>query len=167
VVVRVEQIKVMSSKTLDQMEMLFRERAAQLRSRVAEKIADSIVDNSPVDTGTYILAHVAGVGESDAEATRSSQGKQRGRNRAQFVGLAKGNLKRSVSASAVAAGNEIWFRNRALHAARVEYLGWAAPLFGRSGTGSTKQPYHVYAKARAYAPVAVREAAVELGFTTR
>lgn len=150
------QVRAISQKTTQQAELLFKERAAQLRERVGQKLVDAIVDGSPIDTGTYIMAHVAGAGESGESAGRSSKGKIRGRNPAQFRNLARGNLRRSVSAAAISASAEIWFRNRAEHAGHVEYLGWA-------GT----QAYHVYANARAMAPQFIRDAALELGMTTR
>jgi hypothetical protein len=152
----VVQIRAISKNTTQQAGLLFKERAAQLRARVAEKIADAIVEGSPVDTGTYIMAHVAGSGESSEIGSRSSHGKPRGRDPGQFKNLARGNLKRSVSASAIQAGDEIWFRNRAEHAARVEYLGW-----------NLTPAYHVYANARAMAPQFIRDAAREMGFTSR
>lgn len=152
----VVQMKAISQRTTQTAEQLFRERAAELRRRAGEKIADFIVDVSPVDTGTYIMAHVAGSGAMPEIASRSSDNKPRGQNRQQFQNLARGNLKRSVSAAAVQAGSEIWFRNRALHAPEVEYIGW-----------NSQEAYHVYAKARAYAPTAIREAAREVGMQAR
>jgi hypothetical protein len=163
------QIQAISQRTTQQAELLFRQRAAELRSRIAGRIVDAIIDASPVDTGTYTMAHVAGAGESSEAATRSSTHpvrKPRGRNREQFVNLARGNLRRSVSAAAIMASNEIWFRNRSLHAGRVEYTGWPAPLFGSqeiSGPG----PYRVYAKARAMVPTFIREEAAAMGMTAR
>jgi hypothetical protein len=165
----VVQVKAISKITSGQMEQIFRERAAQLKSRVAERIADDIVNFSPVDTGTYIMAHVAGTGESSEEPSRSSVSptrKERGRDPQQFKNLARGNLKRSVSAQAVMNANEIWFRNRALHAQRVESLGWPAPLFGNpniSGPGA----YRVYSLARNRVKVHVRAVATELGMNAR
>ena len=152
----VVQFRAISQKTTQQAELLFQERAAALRRLAAEKIAEAIVDYSPVDTGTYIMAHAAGSAESAEAASRTSRGKARGRNPRQFKTLALGNLKRSVSSAAVTAGQEIWFRNRAEHAVKVEYEGWP-----------TKEAYHVYAKARAFARIAISEAATELGFRTR
>lgn len=152
----VVQMKMISQRTTQNMEQLFRERAAELKRRAGEKIADYIVDNSPVDTGTYVMAHVAGSGAMPEIASRSSDGKPRGQNKQQFRNLARGNLKRSVSAAAVQAGSEIWFRNRALHAPEVEYIGW-----------NSREAYHVYAKARAYGPTAIREAAREVGMQAR
>lgn len=151
------QFQAISSHTSQQAAQIFRERAAAIRLRVAEKIADAIVDGSPVDTGTYIMAHVAGTGSSDEDGSRSSHGKPRGRDRSQFTNLARGNLRRSVSAAAVQASSEIWFRNRAWHAPAVEHLGWAA------GT----QPYQVYARARAQVPTFIREAAREYSMEVR
>jgi hypothetical protein len=169
-VVRVTAVRTVTGKTLQQIELLFKERARALRVAVGERIASDIVDSSPVDTGTYILAHRAsGTDGGDAAADRSSVDpvrKQRGRNPAQFKGLAKGNLKRSVSAAAMQNATDIWFQNSSMHAQRVESLGWPAPLFGNpriSGPG----PYRVYAKARAAVPQHIRDAARGLGFTAK
>lgn len=169
-VVKVTAVKVVPGKTLQQIEADFQTKARALRIAVGERIAETIVDASPVDTGTYIMAHKAsGKDGGDADADRSSVDpvrKQRGRNAAQFKGLAKGNLKRSVSAAAMQNATEIWFQNSALHAARVEYLGWPAPLFGNPrsfGPG----PYRVYAKARASVGPHIEAAARDLGFTTK
>jgi hypothetical protein len=139
----------------------FREKAAALRSLVAVKIADAIVDASPVDTGTYIMAHVADTGKSSEAPSRSSFNKTRGRNPDQFKNLARGNLRRSVSADAILNSPEIFFRNRALHADRVEYLGWF-----NSGPASSgfKEPYGVYLSAKGRVDTFIDEAAAELGF---
>ena len=152
----VVQIRAISKKTTQQADLLFQQRAAQLRARVAEKIADAIVDGSPVDTGTYIMAHVAGQGASPEVESRSSHGKPRGRSKAQFAALARNNLKRSVSAAAIQASTEIWFRNRSMHAAYVEFLGW-------QGTPA----YHVYAMAGAAAPQIIRDVALSAGASSR
>lgn len=144
----------------------FLQNAARLRARVGDMLADAIVDGSPVDTGTYVMAHRAGTGPSEGVADRSSEGKTRGRNPAQFKNLARANLKRSVSAAAVQASGDIWFTNASLHAARVESLGWPAPLFGNPGI-SGPGPYRVYAQARATFPAFVDRAAAELGMQTR
>lgn len=153
----VTQFQAISQRTSQQTAQIFRDRAAAIRLRVAEKIADAIVDFSPVDTGTYIMAHVAGTGSSDEAGVRSSHGKTRGRSPAQFAGLAKGNLRRSVSAAAVQASSEIWFRNRAYHALAVEHKGWPP---GR-------EPYRVYLKAKFMVPTFVREAAREFDMEVR
>jgi hypothetical protein len=162
----VTQLKAISKITTGQMEQIFREKAAMLKSRVAERAVNDIIDFSPVDSGTYIMAHIAGAGESSEEPGRSSKGKARGRDSAQFKNLARGNLKRSVSSAAVANATEIWFRNRSLHAERVESLGWPAPLFGNPNS-SGPGPYRVYAQTRRRMPEHIRAAAGELGFTTR
>ena len=134
----------------------FAEAIGSVKRDVYRGVARVVVEASPVDSGTYIMAHAAGSGESGEVASRTSHGKARGRNPGQFKALALGNLRRSVSAAAVTAGQEIWFRNRSEHAVKVEYEGWP-----------TKEAYHVYAKARAYAATAIRDAATELGFRTR
>jgi hypothetical protein len=168
----VVQFKAISKITSGQMEQVFRERAAKLKSAVAERIADDIVDFSPVDTGTYIMAHKAGTGSSDADATRSSAPggtpKQRGRNPQQFKNLARGNLKRSVSSQAVMNATEIWFANSALHAERVETLGWRKPLFGNPNSPRVDvEPYRVYAQARRRIKTHIADVAASLGMQVR
>lgn len=134
----------------------FRQRAAQLRERVLLRMADAIVDNSPVDTGTYVLAHRAGAGPDSSEAERSSHGKPRPVSESQFKNLARGNLHRSVSSAAVAAATEVFFRNSAVHAPRVEYVGW-----------NGRPPYAVYARVRNAADTFIRDAATEMGMRAR
>lgn len=131
----------------------FRERAAELRQRVLLDMADSIIDNSPVDTGTYILAHRARTGPVDTGdlATRSSHGKQRGVPDAQFRNLARGNLYRSVSSAAIEASDTVFFHNIAEHADIVEWV----------------HGYAVYAIVRNAAPVFIRRAAQQIGMGVR
>jgi len=162
----VVQMQMIYQKRSEDIAARFQARAAELRERVGIEIADRIVDRSPVDSGTYIMAHAAGPDMSGESASRSSQGKPRGRNASQFRELARANLRRSVSAAAVQASGTIWFRNRALHAGRVEYLGWPAPLFGNAGA-SGRGPYYVYADTRAEVPAIINQVAASMGFDTR
>jgi hypothetical protein len=155
------QFRPITSTRSEDIAKRFREKAAALRSLVAVKIADAIVDASPVDTGTYIMAHVAGTGKSDESATRSSIGKVRGRNPDQFKNLARANLRRSVSADAILNSPEIFFRNRALHADKVEYIGW---FNSGPAMGGFKEPYRVYSSTRGRVDTFIAEAASELGF---
>ena len=162
----VSQLEAISRRDSEDIAARFKARAAEMRRRVGEAIADEIVNNSPVDTGTYVMAHVAGAGDTADSGGRTSHGKKRGQNKQQFQNLARGNLKRSVLAEAIEASGEIWFRNRAAHAARVEFTGWPAPLFGNpniSGPG----PYHVYAKTAAMVPTIIRRVAAEMGMQAR
>jgi hypothetical protein len=145
-----------NSRSMQQIEKFLKDRMTEFRARVAAHMVNVIIDESPVDTGTYIMAHVAGPKESSEAPSRSSHGKRRGRNKKQFQGLARGNLMRSVSAKAIQASNEVWFRNRALHAGRVEYLGWNGRL-----------PYRVYAKTRAAYPRIVEQVIGEMGLDRR
>lgn len=149
------QIQSISSRDSADIADRFRQRAAAVRARAATLMADYLVDNSPVDTGTYILAHVASVGPMPEVPDRTSHGKPRGQTRTQFVNLARGNLHRSVSASAIQASSEVWFRNRAIHATFVEH--------GRNGVAGQL----VYTRTRAAAPELIRQAAREMGATTR
>lgn len=162
----VSQLEAISKRDSEDIAAKFLARAAEMRRRVGEAIADEIVDLSPVDTGTYVMAHVAGAGDTADTGERTSHGKQRNRNASQFKNLARGNLKRSVLAEAIEASGEIWFRNRAAHAARVEFVGWPAPLFGNPNS-SGPGPYHVYAKTSAKVPTIIRRVAAEMGMQAR
>lgn len=153
----VVQIQAISQRTSQNIAERFQQRAAELRERAALKIADALIDNSPVDTGTYIMAHAAGAGAMPQIADRSSHGKPRGRSESQFKNLARGNLYRSVSAQAIQASAEIWFRNTAIHAPFVEH--------GRSGSSVAGRL--VYATTRAAAPEFIRQAAREMGMEAR
>ena len=162
----VSQLEAISKRDSEDIAAKFLARAAEMRRRVGEAIADEIVDLSPVDTGTYVMAHVAGAGDTADTGERTSHGKQRNRNASQFKNLARGNLKRSVLAEAIEASGEIWFRNRAAHAARVEFVGWPAPLFGNPNS-SGPGPYHVYSKTAAKVPTIIRRVAAEMGMQAR
>lgn len=162
----VSQLEAISRRDSEDIAAKFLARAAEMRRRVGEAIADEIVDLSPVDTGTYVMAHAAGAGDTADSGDRTSHGKRRGQNANQFRELARGNLRRSVSAAAVQASGEIWFRNRAAHAARVEFTGWPAPLFGNPNS-SGPGPYHVYAKAAAKTPTIIRRVAAEMGMQAK
>jgi hypothetical protein len=150
-------VKIISQRDSTDIAERFRERAAEVRSRAAEKIAEDIVNASPVDTGTYIMAHSAQTGDVGG-AGRSSKGKMRGQDPQQFRNLALGNLKRSVSKDAILSSSEVFFRNLAEHANHVEYVGW--PQHG-------KQAYYVYTQARSRAPQHIADAARELGMEVR
>lgn len=151
----VVQVQAISQRDSTDIAARFLQRAAEVRERAALKIVDRIIDNSPVDTGTYIMAHVAGQGAVSEIAARSSHGKPRGQTWSQFANIARGNLYRSVSAQAIQASDEIWFRNRAIHAPYVEH--------GRGGQAG----YLVYTETRAAAPNLIRQAAREMGMDTR
>lgn len=149
----VAQVQAIYQKDSTDIAARFRERAAALRQRVLLDMADAIVDSSPVDTGTYILAHRARTGPVDTGdlATRSSHGKQRGVPDAQFRNLARGNLYRSVSAEAIEASGTVFFHNVAEHADIVEWV----------------HGYAVYATVRNMAPVFINRAAQQMGMQTR
>jgi hypothetical protein len=142
----------------------FETKAAAFKQRVYEKIASEVVDLSPVDTGTYIMAHSAAAGRDAAfVGDRTSHGKPRGRSKSQFANLARGNLLRSVAAIPPTA-TDVYFRNSAEHANKVETLGW---FNSGSALSGYKEPYHVYARARAKVGTFIAEAAAELGFEVR
>jgi hypothetical protein len=142
----------------------FETRAAALKQRVYEKMAEDIVARSPVDTGTYIMAHTAGAGrDSGFTGTMSSLGKVRGRSHSEFASAARAQLLASVAAIPANA-TDVYFRNAAMHAPQVEYLGWSN---SGSALNGMKEPKRVYARARAKAPQLIRDAAAELGFDLR
>lgn len=149
----VTQVQAIYKKDSADISARFREKAAALRERVLLRMADEIVNNSPIDTGTYIMAHRATptAGGMTDVAARSSHGKPRGVPDAQFRNLARGNLYRSVSSAAIAASGDVFFRNVAEHADIVEWV---------HGHG-------VYARVRNAVPVFVRQAAQEMGLETR
>lgn len=144
----------------------FETRAASLKRRVYESIAHRVIDYSPVDTGTYIMAHTVQAGRSAGSvASESSEGKLRGRPKAMFEQQARARLLGSV-ATIPPDATDVYFVNSAMHAPRVEYLGWDAPLFGDPNIAGPG-PYRVYARARAEVGQMIQTAAAELGFETR
>jgi len=155
-VAMVVKVLAISRQTSADIAQKFRDRAAQVRARAAEMMAEDIVKASPVDTGTYIMSHIATTGDAPAGGTTSSMGKPTGRSKAQFENLALGNLKRSVSKDAILNSAQVFFFNRAEHAPEVEFIGW-----------KSVQAYHVYAQARAMALQRIRDAAKEFGMETR
>jgi len=149
-------IRMISKQTSADIAERFRERAAQVRSRAAEMMAEDIIKASPVDTGTYIMSHIATTDGTSSGGTTSSSRKTRGRSKEQFQNLALGNLKRSVSKDAILNSSQIFFTNRAEHAPEVEFIGWKSVA-----------AYHVYGQARAMAQQRIRDAAAEFGMETR
>lgn len=152
----VTQVQAINRRDSADIAAKFRQDAAQLRERVLLRMADEIVNNSPVLTGTYVMAHRAGTSPDGGEGTRSSHGKPFPVSETQFKNLARGNLYRSVSSAAVANATEVYFGNSAVHAARVEHTGWGG-----------KPAYAVYARVRNAAPAFIRQAAAELGMQAR
>lgn len=148
------QMRIISSKASRDLVKDFEDRAHAMQQRILQKVAEVIVAVSPVDTGTYVLAHTARPSKTEF-STQSSANKRRGVNANQFRNLALGNLMRSVAA--LRPGNtEVFFRNRAEHAAEVEYLGWPP---------SHDNAYHVYGQARAAARGIIADAKQEFRFT--
>jgi hypothetical protein len=150
-------VQIISKRDSTDIAERFRQRAAEVRSRAAERIAEDIVAASPVDTGTYVMAHSAQTSDAGGDV-RTSDNKTRGRDEQQFKNLALGNLKRSVSKDAILNSPEIFFRNLAEHANHVEYVGW--PQHG-------KPAYYVYIQARNRASQHIRDAAREFGMEAR
>jgi hypothetical protein len=87
----------------------------------AQKMAEEIVLRSPVDTGTYMEGHNLGV--SAVGASSSSAGKPRKQPYQPYAQAALNQLFMQASALPHNA-HRIVFSNDALHADRVEFLGW-------------------------------------------
>jgi hypothetical protein len=166
-VAMVVKVRAISRQTSADIAERFRERAAQVRARAAEMMAEDIVNGvpddmrdppgSPVDTGNYVMSHIAVTSASaSGGATTFSENKTTGRNIAQMKALALGNLKRSVSKDAILNSPEIYFTNRAEYADRVEYIGW-----------KSVEEYNVYGKASRMARQRILDAAKEFGMETR
>lgn len=109
--------------------------------------ADIIIDNSPVDTGTYMDAHQIGAKES----ITTSHGKPRNQPYSSFAEPARDRLYAQIESLQVGGSN--WYiSNNSAHAVRVEYTGWG-----------DVPAYSPYTTARGYAPIALEEAKARTG----
>ena len=109
--------------------------------------ADTVIENSPVDTGTYMDAHQIGTSES----ITTSHGKPRNQPYGNFASEARDRLYSQINGLNVDGSN--WFiTNNSAHNMRVEYTGW-----------DSKPAYSPYTIARGYAPIALEEAKARVG----
>lgn len=131
----------------------FEESADRMKRAVLSKAANAIVAFSPVDTGTYIMAHsIQAGGRQRRVAGVSSADKERGQSKEQFVGPALAQLEADID-NLPAGFTDVMLINAANHAPLVEYLGW-----------ENTEAYYVYTETRARMPQFIEEAARETGF---
>ena len=97
------------------------------------KIADSLVDASPVDTGAYVTSHSFQPTGGRGGRSRSSANKPRQQDPSAKKEEARGQLYSDIEGVEVSSSRAGIFRNRSPHAAKVE----------------TKHSVYLYAKDRA------------------
>lgn len=94
------------------------------RDLYLEGMAEQLVLYSPVDTGTYITGHNAGI--SEVPASRQSKGKPRQQPYQPYAQEGLGNLMGDI-ASLPNEANRVVFSNDAYHSDEVEYEHGYAP----------------------------------------
>ena len=109
--------------------------------------ADIVIENSPVDTGTYMDAHQIGTSES----ITTSHGKPHNQPYSNFADEARNRLYSQINGLNVD-GSDWFITNNSAHNMRVEYTGW-----------NSKPAYSPYTIARGYAPIALEEAKARVG----
>ena len=109
--------------------------------------ADIIIENSPVDTGTYMDAHQIGTSES----ITTSHGKPHNQPYSNFADEARNRLYSQISGLSID-GSDWFITNNSAHNIRGEYTGW-----------NSKPAYSPYTIARGYAPIALEEAKARTG----
>lgn len=104
--------------------------------------ADKIIENSPVDTGTYMDSH--NIGEN-APVT-NSRDKPRNQSKADYAEKARDRLYYQID-NLPFVDTKHYISNNSQHAWKVEYEGWPS-----------QGPYSPYTIARASAPMLLDEA---------
>ena len=94
------------------------------RDLYLQGMADQLVLNSPVDTGTYISSH--NIGTSQVPATESSEGKPRQQPYGPFAQAARNGLFLDIRMLPENT-NSVVFSNGAFHSDEVEYEHGYAP----------------------------------------
>jgi hypothetical protein len=115
-----------------------------------KKLIDEIVNNSPVDTGTYMESHEIQEGRTDSVGTNSSRGKPRFQQREPYANSARSKLYAQIDAL-TQDHRSVHIGNYSVHAPLVEYGGAKMPII-----------YAPYTRARASTPRFIREAIEEL-----
>lgn len=114
------------------------------RNKVFIGMATSVVQRSPVDTGTYMDSHSVGIGRNRSGPITSSRGKPRGQNRSPYESAALARLIAQINALPPLA-NPVYFKNNAEHARYVEY----GPASTNESAGNA---YRVYQNTRSELP---------------
>jgi len=148
----------------------FEQASVEVKKHVLRGLADEVVKNSPVDTGNYMLSHEIVAGGRDGgfpASPTTSNGLPRNQSHETKASQAQAALYAAIEA-VQPTDNQFMLRNRAEYDAKVEYLGWG-PGSGAPAVGATRerreeqarsarQPYHVYARARAAASALIQSA---------
>jgi hypothetical protein len=147
----------------------FEEASLEVKKDVMRGLAAEVVANSPVDTGNYIMSHEIASGGRDGGFTDSptnSHGMPRGQAKGSKAGPAMARLNAQIE-SIQPTDTQFMLRNSAVYAARVEYGGWGGGAIRAVGSTNAeraavpRQPYHVYARARAAAGPLIQRALAE------
>jgi hypothetical protein len=85
-----------------------------------KKVADSLVEKSPVDTGAYVTSHSFQPTGGRGGRSRSSSNKPRQQNPAEKKQEAKAQLYSDINSAEITSSRAGIFRNRAPHATAVE-----------------------------------------------
>ena len=129
-------------------EAQFRRNVAEMNSAVLNNLADTTIELSPVDTGTYITSHAIyeGTNLASIPTLYSSLARPGGQDYNQFAGTGRAKLTAMIDMLDHTSGNYI-FGNESEHRWDVE-----VPL-----------AYRVFAGTRAAFPAAVQAAKVSTG----
>jgi hypothetical protein len=130
---------------------LLENKVDQLPSAIMVEVADLLVNNSPDDTGAYVLSH--SIGRSGAVGRRLDP-----QNRASAPNTHREAARQGLHAQAAAIKPEtvrVWIGNNAPHSNAVENggHGW-----------SRTSPYKVYAKLALSFPALVQQGKNKVGF---
>ena len=123
------------------------EKLEQFPKEFMQITADIIIENSPVDTGTYMDAHQIGTMES----ITTSHGKPHNQPYSNFADAARDRLYSQINGLSVD-GSDWFITNNSAHNIKVEYTGW-----------NSRPAYSPYTIARGYAPIALEEAKARVG----
>jgi hypothetical protein len=109
-----------------------------VRDEFLTRMADDIVQASPVWTGRYVTSHSIGTSSSAGQFTENLEGfTEKTSVPDAYKAEARGNLRADI-ANLPKDAQRIYINNNSPHAVFVEYIGW--PKFG-------KGPHGVYSEA--------------------
>ena len=121
----------------------FNENVEGLTKEVLRGMVDVIVENTPVDTGTYADGHRLTTGSAGAGyGTSSSHGKPRNQPVSTYREAARSRLNGQIETLGASA-REVSITNDAVHAAIVEYVHGYAPY-----TKARRETNNIIAEAR-------------------
>ena len=118
--------------------------ANEFRKDMARKAFASVVEKSPVKTGSYVSSHRVGIKASAANISRgrpfestsiNQQQNFKGLTKQQHTAVKQDALKNMAKINKAKLTDVIVIANNIFYADRVEYLGW-----------ERTPPYHVYGR---------------------